>query len=148
LERTEKRVRPGKDWRGFDSSFEPGHFSAVGNRGELVRRPLLWIFGLFCIAALLPLTLAIVAAQVPSAKDVVSATAFTSFEPVARGADFQIAVVMKIRDGYHVNARETTLDYLIPTDLKLELPAGFKAGTVEYPKGTLKTFSFSKTQAL
>ena len=86
--------------------------------------------------------------QIPAAKDVVASSAYTSFDPVARGHEFQIAVVLKIRDGYHINARETTLDYLIPTDLKFDLPVGFKAGEVSYPKGTLRTFAFSKTEAL
>src|SRR5579885_275315 len=44
--------------------------------------------------------------------------------------------------------REVTEDYLIPTDLRLEAPAGFKLGTISYPKGTLKTFSFSKNKQL
>src|SRR5260370_21750499 len=87
--------------------------------------------------------------QVPAARDVVKPTAFASFEPVARGKEMQIAVVMKIRDGYHVNARETTFDYLIPTDLKAaELPAGFKAADVSYPKGTLHKFNFTKDKPL
>jgi hypothetical protein len=87
-------------------------------------------------------------AQIPNAKDVVASTAYTSFDPVASGKEFQIAVVLKIRDGYHINARKTTLEYLIPTDLKVELPAGFKSGEVIYPDGTLKSFSFSKTEKL
>jgi len=87
--------------------------------------------------------------QIPAARDVVKPTAYASFEPVARGKEMQIAVVMKIRDGYHVNARETTFDYLIPTDLKAaELPAGLKAGEVSYPKGTLHKFNFSKDKPL
>lgn len=86
--------------------------------------------------------------QIPAAKDVVASSAYTSFEPVARGREFQVAVVLKIRDGYHINARKPTLDYLIPTDLKVGLPAGFKAGEVSYPDGTLKSFSFSKAEKL
>ena len=90
-----------------------------------------------------------VAAQAPpSGKDVVAPTAYVSFDPVARGASFQVAVVMKIRSGFHVNAREVTEDYLIRTDLRAEVPAGFKAGEVVYPKGTLQTFSFSKNKPL
>ena len=61
---------------------------------------------------------------------------------------FQVAVVLKIRPGFHVNAREVTFDYLIPTDLKAEVPAGFKMGEVAYPKGTLETFTFSKNKPL
>jgi hypothetical protein len=82
-------------------------------------------------------------AQIPNAKDVVASTAYTSFEPVARGKEFQIAVVLKIRDGYHINARKTTLEYL-----KVELPVGYKASEVTYPNGALKTFAFSQTEKL
>src|SRR6267378_7688937 len=90
----------------------------------------------------------LLAAQIPSAKDVVKPAAFPSFEPVSRGKQMEIAVVMKIRDGYHVNAREPTFDYLIPTDLKADAPAGFKTGEVNYPKGTLHKFNFTKDKPL
>jgi hypothetical protein len=87
-----------------------------------------------------------VAAQVPSGKDVVAPTAFASYDPVARGKEFQIAVVMKIREGFHVNARKKSAEYLIATDLKTDGAVGFKTGDVKYPEGELHTFSFSKTQ--
>jgi len=94
--------------------------------------------------------LAVVSAapQIPSAREVVKPSAFASFEPVARGKQMEIAVVVKIRDGYHVNAREATFDYLIPTELKADVPAGIKAGQVKYPKGALHKFSFAKDQEL
>ena len=84
----------------------------------------------------------------PSGKDIVAPQAFASHDPVARGMSFEVAVVMKIRPGFHVNAREVTEDYLIPTDLRAELPTGFKLGTISYPKGTLQTFSFAKNKQL
>jgi hypothetical protein len=87
-------------------------------------------------------------AQIPAAGDVVKPAAYASFEPVARGKEMEIAVVMKIRDGYHVNARKTTFDYLIPTDLKADAPTGFKTGAVSYPKGTLHKFNFTKDKPL
>lgn len=105
----------------------------------------------FCIPfllAVLGFMPRVVRAQIPNAKDVVASAAYTSFEPVARDREFQIAVVLKIRDGYHINARKTTLDYLIPTDLKVDLPAGYKASEVAYPEGTLKSFAFSKSEKL
>jgi hypothetical protein len=86
--------------------------------------------------------------QMPSGKEVVAPLAYASAEPAARNVPFQIAVVMKIRPGFHVNAREKSEDYLIATDLKLDLPAGFTAGDVVYPKGTLHTFAFSKDKPL
>jgi hypothetical protein len=88
------------------------------------------------------------APQVPSGKAVVAPAVYVSFDPVARGAAFQVALVMKIRPGFHVNAREVTEDYLIRTDLRAEVPAGFKTGEVIYPKGTLQTFTFSKNKPL
>jgi hypothetical protein len=101
------------------------------------------------IAALL---LVIVAAlpsahpQIPSGREVVAPTAYVSLEPVARGSSFQLAVVLKIRNGFHINARKPSAEYLIPTDLRANLPAGFKsAGEIAYPKGELHTFSFTKT---
>jgi len=86
--------------------------------------------------------------QTPSGKDVVAPEAYASHDPIARGMSFQVAVVLKIRNGFHVNAREVTEDYLIPTDLRAEVPAGFKLGSVAYPKGTLQTFTFSKNKQL
>ena len=84
-------------------------------------------------------------AQTPSGKDVVAPSAFVSLDPAGRGSTAQIAVVMKIRPGFHVNAREKSAEYLIATDLKSNLPAGFSAGDVVYPKGKLEKFVFSKT---
>jgi hypothetical protein len=83
--------------------------------------------------------------DVPNPRDVVATSAFASLDPVGRGSAFQIAVVLRIRTGYHINAREKSEDYLIATDLQGNSPAGFKAGEVSYPKGQLHTFSFSKT---
>jgi hypothetical protein len=85
-----------------------------------------------------------VPSQVPSGRDVVKPEIYTSLDPASRGSSFQIAVVMKIRPGFHVNAREKSEDYLIATDLKAELPAGFQSGEVSYPKGKLEKFTFTK----
>ncbi len=82
--------------------------------------------------------------QMPSGRDVVSPSAYASLEPVARGSAFQLAVVLKIRNGFHINARQTSADYLIATDLRPDVPTGFKPGDITYPKGELRTFSFSK----
>jgi thiol:disulfide interchange protein DsbD len=84
--------------------------------------------------------------QIPSGREVVAPSAYVSLEPVARGTSFQLAIVLKIRNGFHINARKPSAEYLIPTDLRANLPAGFKsAGEISYPKGELHTFAFSKT---
>jgi DsbC/DsbD-like thiol-disulfide interchange protein len=83
--------------------------------------------------------------NLPKAKDVVSPSAYVSLDPVPRGRAFDLAVVMKIRPGFHVNAREVSEDYLIPTDLNADLPPGFRLAATHYPKGTQRQMSFSKT---
>ena len=98
----------------------------------------------FLLIGSLTLSMALLA-QVPAGRDVVKPEIYASLDPVGRGSSFQIAVVMKIRPGFHVNAREKSEDYLIATDLKAVLPAGFNSGEVSYPKGKLENFSFSKT---
>ena len=86
--------------------------------------------------------------QSVSGKDVLTPTAYASFDPVARGMDLNVAVVLKIKPGFHVNARKVTAEYLIPTDLRLGVPPGFKLTDVIYPEGTLQTFAFSKNTQL
>lgn len=101
---------------------------------------------IFCAAVLAAcVALApVIASQVPSGRDVVKPEVYASLDPAGRGSSFQIAVVMKIRPGFHVNAREKSEEYLIATDLKAQLPSGFTSGEVVYPKGKLETFTFSK----
>lgn len=100
------------------------------------------VAGVFLIAALAALPSA--PQQVPNPRDVVAPTTYASLDPAGRGSQFQIAVVMKIRQGFHINAREKSEEYLIATDLKTEAPAGFQVGDVSYPKGQLHNFTFSK----
>jgi hypothetical protein len=101
---------------------------------------------LIVISALLLSVAGIAQSQkIPSPHEVVSPAVYVSADPAARGVPFQLAVVFKIRPGFHVNAREKSADYLIATDLRAEMPVGFKAGDVAYPKGQLHTFAFSKT---
>jgi len=102
-----------------------------------IKAGIFWIGSLALCAVLL--------GQVPSGRDVVKPETYVSLDPAGRGSSFQIAVVMKIRPGFHVNAREKSEDYLIATDLKAALPAGFNSGEVSYPKGKLEKFTFSKT---
>jgi thiol:disulfide interchange protein DsbD len=108
------------------------------------------VFSVPCVPVLLAALLLLMGAprllaQTPSGKEVVAPSAYVSLDPAGRGSIAQIAVVMKIRPGFHVNAREKSAEYLIATDLKSNLPAGFSAGAVAYPKGKLEKFVFSKT---
>ena len=106
------------------------------------------VAALFALLGLLGLLPGAAQGQIPSAREVVAPAAYVSLQPVPRGRAFQLAVVLKIRPGFHINAREASMDYLIPTDLQAVAPAGFRAGAVAYPKGALRKFSFSPEKPL
>jgi len=112
-----------------------------GAEQRMTRRSVSRFLGIVAAALALPLAST---SQVPSGRDVVKPEIYASMEPATRGGSFELAVVMKIRPGFHVNAREKSEEYLIATDLKAQPPSGLTAGEVAYPKGKLETFTFSK----
>ncbi len=79
---------------------------------------------------------------------VIKAHTYVSLDPVPRGKAFQIAVVVDINEGYHMNSHKPRDPYLIPTTLTPQLPAGFTLAETVYPNGQLKKFPFSPDKAL
>ena len=64
----------------------------------------------------------------------------TAYEP---GESARVAAKVVVEEGWHVNSNTPTFDYLIPTKLDLELPAGWPEETVRYPKHEMQTFAFA-----
>jgi len=84
----------------------------------------------------------------PSPAVVVKPQTLVSLEPVPRGKSFEIAVVVEIAKGFHMNSHKPTDPYLIATTLTPQPPAGFDiAGTI-YPEGHQEKFSFSPNKPL
>lgn len=81
--------------------------------------------------------------DIPAATSVASAKTYVSIAPVPRGSTFEVAVVVGIMQGFHVNAHKPSEDYLIPTVLTAKLPASFKELGTEYPEGVTKKLSFA-----
>jgi suppressor for copper-sensitivity B len=61
----------------------------------------------------------------------------------AAGSVVHAAAVVLLEEGWHVNAHVPSLDYLIPTDVEVDVPAGWPAATIEYPSSVNKTFAFA-----
>lgn len=61
----------------------------------------------------------------------------------APGSTARLAALVEIEERWHVNAHVPTFDYLIPTELAFELPAGWAEAKVDYPPGEKKTFAFA-----
>jgi Disulphide bond corrector protein DsbC len=91
-----------------------------------------------------------VCAQMPPqpAASVVKPHSYVSLEPVPRGKEFQVAIVVEIARGYHMNSHKPTDPYLIPTTVTAQVPAGFQVLDTIYPNGTLEKFPFSPDKAL
>ncbi len=86
----------------------------------------------------------LLAQRLPRADTVVKPAVYLSLEPVPRGRTFELAVVAQIQEGFHVNANKVLEDYLIPTTLTPELPAGIKLLETKYPDGQQLKFEFSE----
>ncbi|MDE3168842.1 MAG: hypothetical protein KGL75_01765, partial [Acidobacteriota bacterium] len=87
-------------------------------------------------------------AQAMNAKDVVKAKPYVSLDRVPRGKDFEVAIVVNIVDGYHMNSHHPLDSYLIPTTLTARVPEGLKLVDTIYPPGRDKKFPFSPTKPL
>ncbi len=84
--------------------------------------------------------------NLPKATEIVEARAVVSPAAVPRGRTFEIAVIVKIRPGFHINAHEVSLDYLIPTEVEIQPPQGLRSRGFTYPPGVLRKFRFSPNQ--
>ena len=84
--------------------------------------------------------------SLPRADKVVTPRAYVSLAPVPRGRTFELAVVGEILQGFHVNSNPASQDYLIPTGLTADLPAGFRILSTTYPPGVLRKFQFSPVE--
>lgn len=62
---------------------------------------------------------------------------------VPAGDSVRIAVVMNIDEGWHVNAHQPTLDYLIGTQLTIDSLRGFTLSSMQYPESERFTFAFA-----
>jgi thiol:disulfide interchange protein len=103
-------------------------------------RPLLPRLGLIALLAL-PALSARAEAQLrpPQKATFVLDADRTAYDP---GTAARLAALVTIEHGWHVNSHKPSFEYLIPTVLHLELPAGWPQETVQYPAAKLKTFSF------
>ncbi|MBC7796730.1 MAG: hypothetical protein H7Z37_07655 [Pyrinomonadaceae bacterium] len=62
-----------------------------------------------------------------------------------KGKSATATIVMEIPNGLHVNSRNPGSRYAIPTKITVT-GTGLKAGTISYPNGTTKKFTFSEEQ--
>lgn len=88
------------------------------------------------------------AQSMPNPTTIVKPEAYVSLDKVPRGRAFEAAVVVGIANGFHMNSNKPSEDYLIPTTITLNPPAGIKVLDTIYPPGQMKAFAFSPKKPL
>jgi len=92
----------------------------------------------------LTLLLVSVSASAQGSAKAVKVTPSESTYKIKRGGSVQIAVVIDVEDGYHINSNRPAEKYLIPTSLKFERLDGITTTPITYPKAKLQKFDFSQ----
>lgn len=64
-------------------------------------------------------------------------------EALLRGGQTAVEVISEVDRGWHINAHQPTETFLIPTEVRLNLPAGVFAEALTYPTAEWKTFAFA-----
>jgi hypothetical protein len=67
---------------------------------------------------------------------------------VTAGKRSVLELHFRVVDGFHVNSHTPKSELLIPTQIVLQPAAGVKAEALEYPAGTLYSFSFDPSEKL
>ena len=73
----------------------------------------------------------------------VSVAVYSSLSSVPPGGTIDLAVVLRMRPQWHINAHEVADEYLIPTAVAVEAPPGMTVRAIVYPKAVEKKLSFS-----
>ncbi len=69
-------------------------------------------------------------------------------EGIAIGESGTVRVELRIAEGWHINGDRPRQDFLIPTHLEFEAPAGLDAGEVRYPAPVLRKLPFAGGEEL
>jgi thiol:disulfide interchange protein len=62
----------------------------------------------------------------------------------APGSSADVAALVSIDTGWHVNSHKPSFEYLIPTSLTLSSPTGWPAASITYPSDIKKKFTFAE----
>ena len=78
-------------------------------------------------------------------EDLIRINTISSFDKVNAGGQFKIAVKLNIKDTWHINSNKPTEDYLIPSQVSIQIPEGFKLEKTNYPPAEEIKLGFSDT---
>lgn len=73
-----------------------------------------------------------------------SVEAFTDLTSYAAGTPVRVAAVVTIDEGWHIQSHTPSYEYLIPTELALELPDGWREAVIRYPAHVMWQSQFAE----
>lgn len=79
---------------------------------------------------------------------VVDVKGFASVDGIRLGDSFKVAIVLTIKQGYHINAHTPTLQYLIPTQVNFQKSKELTMDPPLYPAPVNRSFEFSPSTPL
>ncbi len=83
---------------------------------------------------------------IPEARDLVQASAAPV--TIAAGGKAGVRVALRVREGWHINANPPSLDYLIPTEVRLDGAGGLAASASVYPVAHEQKLAFEEKPLL
>ena len=86
------------------------------------------LMGLFLTGVVLNLPAALYGRTAPQSAPNIGVNGYASTDKVQRGRVVQVAVVMDIPHGYHVNSNRPLESFLKATQLKVDAPSGVRVG--------------------
>jgi thiol:disulfide interchange protein DsbD len=108
----------------------------------MVKRANKMIFGAGIITVLL-LTIYSLGQELPTSQ-LIQVQGLTSLDKVYPGSSFELAVVVNIAPGWHINSHNPLDEFLVPSELVFDEKEGITYGEVIYPEPILRKFGFSE----
>jgi thiol:disulfide interchange protein DsbD len=76
--------------------------------------------------------------------DILNAELFFSVDKIQPGSTFELALVLNIQKGLHINSHTPSQSFLIPTQVRFKGYPGVSFGPTHFPAHKVKSFAFSE----
>ena len=97
------------------------------------------------ITIVLLLTISTLSQELPTSQ-LIQAQGLASLDNVYPGSNFELAVVIDVALGWHINSNNPLDEFLVPSELVFDEKEGITYGEVIYPEPILQKFSFSESE--
>lgn len=91
------------------------------------------------------LTIFTLGQEVPPSQ-IIQVQGLTSLDKVYPGSSFELAVVVDVALGWHINSNKPLDEFLVPSELVFDEKEGVTYSDVIYPESILQKFSFSESE--